>query len=1014
MRKIYSIVLTACAMLLSTSLFADDVTTLAELQAAIDNTAAGGTVNIRLTDNIIMGTTDMPIRIYGKYADAGKTVNLDLNNHYIQVTQGRAIELFKGTLNITGKGNINKNGKGGKVYAGATGNKEMIFVAGSWNTNDANWSNLTIGKDVNLNAEIAEGKAISINEFAFTQTSKATANYTITNPMDYIDKTKDGVSLTTSAYYKRNNVAIMDYCTDWKNYDINGAKSSTNIGKAYGVNVHIYGTVYGGEYGVKINGIITMTDGDNVPMVYIHSGAEVSSNSDPTYAANPANDVYPVAVYCSGYGKTIIEGTVHGATGVYVKGGDVTLNDAVVYSEYEDASKYKEPEATKSGVKTAGSGVVIESTGSYVGQHSVTITGDTKISGGCGYAIEETVTNAADTKVESVKVEGGTIEAGAQGAMIVDEKTAAEDAKITIVGGNLGNNLKIKDGETVTPAEVDQFFPKNDGSTYVSTTIQNADGDDVIVVTKLETGVVIDKPAAGNSNSVLGTADGQGVNWILNTEDQANPAKNTETIKDDNKELAYLEINNDYPQTLIVSNGKTLTVGRIVMGKKAQIIVEAGSKLIVEGEQGIVAPVTDNIVLKAVDQDNYAQFLFNPAVTSNRHPNATIEWVSQSFRVDANNRWNQPFGIPTAYSIKSIEADRTDHRIAFFNYNYENNKGWENIGYLYPETSSQAPLDPESLNKPFNYYQILCTSATPGTKVTMKGELVGNVNQTVNYLQFYRMGFANSYTADMDVDQILPTVPGANEALYINMRNEYGDYAWEAVSLALDKADYPTTKIAPMQAFIVLNRGAAASSEINYADFVWNPVMNPTSNAPRRINETAYDILKVTVRGQKAYDRVTLLEADRFTSALDRGEAEKYMNDGLNIYVTDENPMGIFASDNINNTYLGFNCKKSGTYTLSFEQRFDSNLALVDLKTNEVINIVEGATYEFSANENEQDDYRFQIVKRQNVVTDVETVENNMKNGGVYTLTGMYLGNMSVWNTLPAGIYVVNGEKRVK
>ena len=89
-------------------------------------------------------------------------------------------------------------------------------------------------------------------------------------------------------------------------------------------------------------------------------------------------------------------------------------------------------------------------------------------------------------------------------------------------------------------------------------------------------------------------------------------------------------------------------------------------------------------------------------------------------------------------------------------------------------------------------------------------------------------------------------------------------------------------------------------------------------------------------------------------------------------------------------------------------------LALVDLKNNTVVNIDNNATYNFTAEENEQNDYRFQIIKRQNVVTDVENVENSMKDGGIYTLTGMYLGNMSVWNTLPAGVYVVNGEKMVK
>jgi hypothetical protein len=45
----------------------------------------------------------------------------------------------------------------------------------------------------------------------------------------------------------------------------------------------------------------------------------------------------------------------------------------------------------------------------------------------------------------------------------------------------------------------------------------------------------------------------------------------------------------------------------------------------------------------------------------------------------------------------------------------------------------------------------------------------------------------------------------------------------------------------------------------------------------------------------------------------------------------------------------------------------------------------------------------------------MEMVETTMPaNEGVYTLTGQYLGDLNIWNTLPAGLYIVNGEKKVK
>ena len=975
----------ACAMLVSANLWADDVATLAALQEAIDNTAAGGTVNIRLTNDISIATTDMPIRIYGNYADAGKTVNLDLNGHNIVVGKGRAIELLKGTLNITGEGEIRKTDKGGKVYANASGNKEMVLVAGSWNTADANWSNLTIGKDVKLNATVAEGKAVSINEIAFTQTNTAAANYTITNPMEYVDKTKDAVKFTTPAYYKRGGVAIMDYCTDWKNYTSTGAKSTKNIGKAYGVNVHIYGYVYGQEYGVKINGIITMTDGDNVPMVHIYPGAEVAS--DKTVGSN--------AVYCSGYGKTIIEGTVHGANGVYVKGGDVTLNDAVIYSEFNGT--YTEPVATNSGVTSAGSGVVIESSGNYVGQHSVVVSGDTKITGGSGYAIEETVTNSADSKVESVKVEGGTIEAGAQGAVIVDERTADEDAKIVIVGGNLDNNIKIKNGETVTPATVETFLPEGEEDHYKTTAVTDEAGKTTIVVTYFEN--TADKPV--EKTSVVAAPDNTGVAWISTADVE-------ETLIED-KELTYLEaIDNDHKQVLNVGDedhNVTLIVGRIVLGPKAKIVVAAGSTLIVDGEQGIVANVEDNLVLKT-KEGKPAIFLFNPAVTSNRHPKATVEFVSKSYRKSSSSLAWQRFGIPTN-GVTSIVAKYNDTEVstAFDFFNYDNN-AWEVAGYIH---TAGKTMDYTKMANAFEYFQLLNNTPEMGTVVTMTGNLVGNANPQLNVRGTFWNGYANSFMGRMSIMELIDMIPNTvDKAIYLYDINSV-QATWEPLTLM----DAEGMFIDPMQPFLIRNTKAAADVEVDYAEAVYNPAVNPTAAPARRV---ASDMTraKLVVRGEGCIDRVTVAESDMFTADFDNGyDAAKYMNDGINMYVSAAEKMSIYATDNLENTYVGVASVNGGTYTISFEKVAGENLTLIDLATGAQVAMTEGNVYEFNVAANTVNDYRFQIVGRAQVATDVETI-SAANNGAVYTIMGQYVGQISEWNNLPAGIYVVDGVKRVK
>ena len=76
--------------------------------------------------------------------------------------------------------------------------------------------------------------------------------------------------------------------------------------------------------------------------------------------------------------------------------------------------------------------------------------------------------------------------------------------------------------------------------------------------------------------------------------------------------------------------------------------------------------------------------------------------------------------------------------------------------------------------------------------------------------------------------------------------------------------------------------------------------------------------------------------------------------------------------------------------------------------------MVEGATYEFNADANTVNDYRFEIVETNNAPTALENTEAVKSAKGIYTLTGQYMGEMNVWNSLPAGVYVVNGEKRVK
>ena len=160
---------------------------------------------------------------------------------------------------------------------------------------------------------------------------------------------------------------------------------------------------------------------------------------------------------------------------------------------------------------------------------------------------------------------------------------------------------------------------------------------------------------------------------------------------------------------------------------------------------------------------------------------------------------------------------------------------------------------------------------------------------------------------------------------------------------------------------------------------------------------------------------MVVAEDAQFSAGFDNGyEASKYMNEGINMYVTADEKMAHFATDNLENTYIGFQAVKGGSYTIKFSNVQGEGLMLIDHETGTRVAMAEGGEYEFTAAAGATDDYRFEIIKRANMPTAIDNTEAVKGMKGVYTLTGLYLGGMNVWNSLPAGIYVVNGEKRVK
>ncbi|MBQ7191390.1 MAG: hypothetical protein IJS00_00760 [Paludibacteraceae bacterium] len=1004
--------LTALVMLFSANVFAETVATLADLQKAIDNTAVGGTVDITLTSDISIATTDKPIRIFAKYAEKGKTVNLDLNGHNIVASTTRVIELFKGTLNITGTGTIEKTAKGSYVDA--------ILVAGSYNSTDANWSNLTIGKDVTVNAhgpQDASGKettnGISVFEVgiynAYSTTYYATeAGYTIEDVSAHIQNGNNGggVTFSKATYFSNVDVDYTTYGKQPKTFNTTAVASGTYKGKykiashgtqfgyAYGVNIEVLGKVYGSKYGIKINGVIQTDQGDNTPYVHVASSAEVWS------APNSSNST---AIYSSGVGRFLIEGYVHGATGVYAKSGSVTLNDAVVVSDY--TGDYHELVGQGSGIDGGGNAIAVESNKAYNGNIEVTIQGDTKVEGGSGYAIEETITTATDTKVSSVAIEGGTIEAGEQGGIIVEEATvnSEEGGKITIVGGNVEDVIEVKgENNEVTAVEITEFIPASDGNAYQTTSITDEEtGKTTIVVTKFDS--VEDMPQ--EANSVVEAEDETGIKWVSTAD--------TEETLTENKTLTYLEAIGSNKQVLNVGDAEhnvELTIGRVVLGNNAQIVVAAGSTLIIDGEQGFVATKNSNIVLE-MNPTTSSQFKYDPSVSSNRHPNATIKYTSQGYR-DGATRVYQYFGMP----FVSVDEFTTSSETYATQIDIWDRTKYNTIGVLnydLVELSASYAIDYSKFQM-FGFYRMNANNPQSELQTyTISGQLTGNENATMPlYIGWATL--SNAYTAEMPVKAI---EYANNERINNGSGVELAIYTYKQLGNSLiwqanNGLRRTTETLLPMQPFMLHNTGSYEEMTLNYETLVWDPVL--IESAPARM---AQQMTKATVRIQNAEglsDIVTLAQADNFTAGKDMFDAEQYMNDDINIYVTDDKRMDIFATDNIQNTYIGITAAQGGTYTMSFEDVEGQDLVLIDLANNQTISIAEGQTYTFNVMDNEQSDYRFKVVGRQELPTDIEDVVKANNNSGIYTLTGVYVGEMNIWNNLPAGVYIVNGDKKIK
>lgn len=404
--------------------------------------------------------------------------------------------------------------------------------------------------------------------------------------------------------------------------------------------------------------------------------------------------------------------------------------------------------------------------------------------------------------------------------------------------------------------------------------------------------------------------------------------------------------------------------------------------------------------------------VISPAATSNNRPLATVE-------------------------LKTVIRDVKDEYTAGDrSYEYI----WQNIGL--PVTSMTiAPAKTLTVNTwdimsawvpatefgtAFRGYHITNMNNKPaGMLYTFAGQLVGNQNATLSMPRDGFHFFGNSWMAPFDVKEILNQLNSKSAngvvtpVVYVYVSDKliignktYNDGQYMDITLAqLDNADYAAAlgQIAAMQGFFLHSDGQATIS-LNYEKAVWNATLAKPAKASKYAEEEATAVrISLTAENGRS-DEVYLYEGEAFA-------APKMMNvkPNVNIYaITANGNYSTMGLDKVEGTQLGIQTNAKTNYIISFDWLKGETLYLKDKKENKYIAMTESATYSFTAEANTTIDNRFEIVGKSNVPTMIENTESNVAATGIYSITGQYIGEPTMWNTLPAGLYIVNGQKRVK
>ena len=765
-----------------------------------------------------------------------------------------------------------------------------------------------------------------------------------------------------------------------------------------------YGTV------LNMNGTVNAPNGRGITL---SGNIKAVDPNAPIFNIGGTINAKGIGIYAAGYGVWNINAgaRIIGHTGIAIKAGQLSLNGQVI-ANGDDGQR---TDTWGNGVIGSNAALQIESNPSYAGEMEITIGSTANLSSTGWYAIYEY--GSANTAVKSIAVNGGLF----QGGILISQSLAAKGGFVSGGKWSVDVTANVAAGKAANPINEDPYFFGVGDPTEATAQKDNTSGQNAVLVNAAASISDISdaQSEAGRESAVTSTA----TNSVVVTE-------NTDVVVAGDNDIVDVKKVTVEGADLTVKEGATLNVGTgaVLIGENATLTVEEGAALVVDGL--VYGATADNFVVESSEQKS-AIVLFSPETEfiKEDHPKATYRFTSKSFK--NGSKWvYQRFGMPTYngnVTVKEGEGTASAVRsfICTWDYNADDWGAWSELNKTTGLQFAEAV--------PFQCYQLGSDNAKDApVTYDFIVDLMGNANASLNFKAGWNP-YANSYTAPIDIREFITDVlskagTGIDATVYLYKDLGNDTYTWQAINMsnagkiyrvredgAMVKKTFPGS-IEPMQAFIMkLGSGSAESTDINYLNSVYNPAMGIArpENAPARYR-ASYSEVQIGAFNEKYWDNVSLMEGEQFSAGYDNGyDAPKYDNNkGLSLYVTNGNArMERVATDNVEGLFIGIDAPEAGEYTLDFSGVNGMEYKVVDMQTGNVFEIEEDAEFRFYA-EAGQNDYRFQIVGRQNLPTAIDNTDAIKSLKGVYTITGQYVGEDL--NVLPKGVYVVNGVKVVK